>query len=171
MYSVEPQVVEQFLRYISFVREQFFEDIFQEHAFGQRSSIIHIARSDDKFQEFSLVIYDDMQFESIEPAHGGLAALHYAFEHLVLFNPLVMANTQTSAVGKGNSCAFAKLAHLQETREHKRNLLLQFHETVIRNKRWKIVFHMQAHVLQIKMFQTLVSSQVKKNKYRRDLAL
>jgi hypothetical protein len=42
--------------------------------FRNRSPIIDIARGQKKRQEFALVVHDEMQFEAIEPAHGGLAA-------------------------------------------------------------------------------------------------
>jgi len=65
--SVNEELFEEVFRDIAPVSEELAEDPFVKVYVFQGSSVVHVARSEEKIKQFPLVIDDQMKFESIEP--------------------------------------------------------------------------------------------------------
>lgn len=121
----------------------------------ERFPVIHVAGSKDKVQDFSPVVDDQVELESIEPADGTLPFLGDIFECLMLFLPLYMAATKRGGVDKGDSGTSAHAHHLDKDRQRYANFTLQFYKTIVGHSLREIFPHVLLDVKDIKAFQVL----------------
>ena len=69
MYTIDKHLFKQRLAYIPLVSEQFAEQPFVEVFVFQGLPVIGIAGREQEIDQLAFVIYNDMQFEAIEPAN------------------------------------------------------------------------------------------------------
>ena len=131
LYPVIEQPLEQPLRYVSLVCEQFSEHIVSQPVEHLRIPVINVSLCKHEIQKFSPFIAYQMEFEAKIPTHCTLAKLRISLEHLVPVYALVVADWDTSAVNKTYACAPAETEQLEEQHHLYRHSGFQFNETVI----------------------------------------
>ena len=169
--AVNEEALEEFLANISFVSNELAIQEFYEGLVLKRLAVIDIARSNHEVEHFSLLIADEVQLKSEEPAHRALSPLGYTFERPVNMDALILADPEWCAVNETDTCAFAQQHFLDEKGQGNSNLLLQFHKAVIRYQFWEQVAEMVGNMLQIEMLQATVARAVKQNHNHHDFCL
>jgi len=158
---------EEILADVSLVSHQLSENLLDEGLVPQRLPIIDIARGDHEVQQVSLLIADQVELEAIKP----LPALGKTLEDLVEMDALVPASAQRGAVHEADARTGSHAAFLHEQDERNGNLPLQFNEAVIGNGMREQVRHILANFIQVKVFQTFISTQVEQYHYRYYLSI
>ena len=87
--------------------------------------------SNHEVKQLALLIADQVQLESEEPAHGALSPLRNTLERLVYMDALVLAYPQRCAVNEADACTFAQQHLLDKQGKRDGYLFLQFHETIL----------------------------------------
>src|SRR5689334_16444674 len=72
-----------------------------------RLAVVDIARRQSKSQQFALIVDNKVQFEAIEPSHGGLASPGKALKDFVGRNTVVITDGEGRRVDEGNPGATA----------------------------------------------------------------
>ena len=165
--AIHKEFGEEVLADVPLVSHQFAEDLLNKGLVPERFPIIDIARGDHEVQQVSLLVADEVEFEAVKPSHRALASLGEALKDLVKMDALVPANTQRGTVNETDACAGSHAALLYEQDERDGNLPLQFNEAVIGNGLREQVSHILADIIQVKVFQTFISTQVEQyhNRY------
>ena len=148
---------------VPFVSHQLSEDLFDERFVAERFPVVDIAGSDHEVQQVPLFVANQMQLEPVEPSHRALAPLGEPLEDLVEMDTLIPAHPQGCAVHKADSRAASHAALLDEQDERDGNLPFQFNESVIGNGMREQVSHILANFIQVKVFQTFISTQVEQD--------
>jgi len=76
--------------------------------------VIDMAWRQPKRQEFSCIIHDEMQFETIKPAHGGLAPSCNVLKDPVRRNTVIVTDGKRRRVDEGNPHT-AAFVHMEIT--------------------------------------------------------
>jgi 1-acyl-sn-glycerol-3-phosphate acyltransferase len=116
--------------------------------FGHGPAIIGVARGHLARQQLALVIDDHVQFEAINPAHGGFAALRQATKDPMLPNAAVMTHGQWGRVHKRNAATVAQ-AGLQIGAERTNGWWHQFHKALLAHGLRKLAVQLAAHIRQV----------------------
>ena len=74
----------------------------------QRFTVINVSRRYHKVEKLSLLIANQVQFETEKPTHRAFSSLSYAFENFVNMYSLVFADAQWCAVNEAYSRAFSQ---------------------------------------------------------------
>src|SRR5918911_147921 len=72
-----------------------------------RLAVVDIARRQSKGQQFALIVDNKVQFETIEPTHGGLAPPGKALKDFMGSNTVVITDSEGRRVDEGNPGATA----------------------------------------------------------------
>ena len=158
--AVHEKSGEEVLADVPLVPDQFSEDSLDEGFVPERIPIVNIAWCEHEVQELSLFAADQMQFEAVEPSHRTLPPLGKPLEDLVEVDSLVPAHPQGGAVHETDARADSHAASIHEQDEGNHHLPLQLDEAVVGDGAGKQVSHMPAYVIQVKVFQTFVSTQM-----------
>ena len=169
--AIHKEFGEEVLADVTLVSHQLAENLFNKRFVPERLPVVDVARGDHEVQQISLLIADQMEFEAIKPSHRALPALGKALENLVKMDTLVPANTQRGTVHETDACAGSHTALLHEQDERNGNLPLQFNESVIGNGMREQVRHILANFIQVKVFQTFISTQVEQYHNRYHLSI
>lgn len=94
MHVVNKQHVKEILADVSPVGKELAEESLCKTAVLQRCPVIDIARRELPLYDFSLVIDDQMNFESVGPSHRAFSLPGQAFHGLVRVHPLDMEGYQ-----------------------------------------------------------------------------
>ena len=89
MDSVNEKLFKEVCRDVASVCEELAEDPFVEVHVFQGGSVVYITRSQKKIKQFSLVIDDQMKFESIEPSKGIFPFWVISLKDLCCFSLLI----------------------------------------------------------------------------------
>ena len=73
VYAVHEESLEEILADVSPIGEQLAKQLFREAFVFQRSAVVDIARGQLPLHDLALVVDDQVQLESVEPAHRALA--------------------------------------------------------------------------------------------------
>ncbi len=95
------------------------------------------------------VVDDQMQLESIEPAHRALSLSRPSPHGLVLLLPLDVAGYQGRGVDDGYACALAQGTGLEEDQQVKPHLSLTLHEAGVGYGMGEILAHVLADIAQV----------------------
>ena len=161
--AVNEQALEKFLADISLVPNKFPIQEFYDCLMLKWLSVINVSRGNHEVKQLALLIADQVQLESEEPAHGTLTPLRNTLERLVYMDALVLAYPQRCAVNEADACTFAQQHLLDEQGKRDGYLILQFHETIVGNQLRKQMAQMLGNMLQIEMLQTAVAGTMKQN--------
>ncbi len=82
------------------------------HHLGNRSAIIHIARSQTTRKPLASIIDGQVQFEAVKPSHAGFATPGISGKDAMLTDPLGITDFQRSRVNEADACA-SPIATLQ----------------------------------------------------------
>jgi len=91
MYVIHEKFLKQALADIASVSEQLSEKFLYELLVLQRFPVVHIARREQPLYDFSFVIDDQVELETIEPPHRALAFLSPAPHGLMVVFALDLA--------------------------------------------------------------------------------
>ena len=149
MYVIHEKAFEEVLTDIAPVGKKLSEEAFRKLIVFQRLAVIAVPRRELPLYDLTLVIDDQMKFESVEPAHRAFSFLGPAFHGLVHVHPLDMAGHQGSGVNDGDARTFAQGACLKEQEQVKSDLGLTFYESVVGDDMRELFAHMLAYVTQI----------------------
>ena len=122
--TVNEEALEKFLANISFVPNKLAIQEFHEGLVLKRLAVIDVARSNHEVEHFSLLITDEVQLESEEPAHRALSPLGYTLERPVNMDTLILADPERRAVNEADTRTFAQQHFLDEKGQGNGNLLL-----------------------------------------------
>jgi hypothetical protein len=131
MDAIDKKFVEQCFRDVAFISNEFPKYLVMKVFILQGFAVIYIGLCEKEIQDFTFVIYNDMQLEPKEPAHGTLSFGCKAFESFVLKFAPDVANPDGGGIDKRNTGAFAKTAQLQENRHGHQRFLLQFNKACL----------------------------------------
>ena len=90
----------------------------------ERFPVIHVARGKDKVEYFSLVVDNQVQFETVEPAYGALSLFGDTLECPMLLLPFYVATAKGRGIDKGDPGSLAHAHHLDEDCQRHTNLAL-----------------------------------------------
>ena len=142
MDSVNEELFEEVFRDIASVSEELPEDPFVEVHVFQGGSVVYITRSQKKVKQFSLVINDQVEFESIEPPKRAFPFPGKFLEGFMLLFSFDMAALNGCRIDKRNTSALPQRFRSKEDSKRYTNLSLEFYEAVVRRSMWKILLHM-----------------------------
>ena len=171
VYAVVEEVVEEPLRDVSAVSEQFAVQVFRQHLPHLGVAVVGVGRGEAEGDDFRLVVADEVQLEPVAPAHSPLAVGGKPIEHLVHVPPDVVADGYHGGVHVAHTVAPAERAHLQEEHHDEEHAALQLHETVVRDCRGEQVLAAAEDVVNVEMLQALVASKVEHQQYGHNLAV
>ena len=155
---------------IALIGKQLPEDPVQEPFALQRGPIIGTGLSDGEIEYFALVVYDDVQLEAMEPAHGRFPRIGNSLEDFVAANALIFADADGRGIYERNPRALSQTAGFQEQGQGHQVLLHQFCKPIVRNGIWELVCHVLLKVEQVEMFERPKSAQLKDDHNGDDLA-
>ena len=149
VYIIDEEHFEEVLADIASVGEEFPEESLGELPVLQRFPVIDVSRGELPLDDLPLVVDDQMQFESIEPAHRALPFGRPSLHGLVLLLPLDVTGDNRRGVDDGYARALAEGAGLKEEQQMKPHLSLALHEAGIRYGVGEILAHVLADIAQI----------------------
>ena len=94
-----PELFKQGLGNVATIGDQLAKQLFAQCRY--RFTIIDIAGCNLARQEFTTLIDDQMEFETVKPAHRTLAAISKFGEDLVIMDTMVVAHAQGGRVNEG----------------------------------------------------------------------
>lgn len=171
MYAVREKTGEKCLGDISLVSIYLPQHIVCQAVEYLLVSVVNIRLCQHEVNEFSLLIADKMQLESIIPAHRTLASGSIAFEDLVLVNALVVANGYTGAVDETNASTFSKAEQLKEQGHLYCYTRLQLNEAIVGHCLGEVTLQIAFHITQIVVLEVAVGVEVEADEDRHDLAV
>lgn len=160
LYPVDEQHFHQAFPYIALIGEELSVYPVKETFFFERFPIVHVRLRYGKVEYFSPVVYDDVQFEAMEPAHGRTPRSGDALEYLVVGDALVLADPDRGRINEGNTGAVAKTASLKEQGHGHQVALHKLGKPVIGDRIGEVVLHMGLYVEYIKMLEAPETAQL-----------
>ena len=115
-----------------------------------RLPIVHVSGRDYEVQQVTLLVVDQVQFESVEPAHRALPILGESPEYPVAVDVLVPAHPQRGAGHEVDVRTRSHAALPNEQDEGDGHLALQFDESVVGNNVREQVSHILACLVHVK---------------------
>lgn len=171
VYVIDEEHLKEVLADVPPVCEELAEELLGEPPVLQRLPVIDIARSELPPDDLAPVVDDQVQLETIEPAHRALALGRPPPHRLVLLLALDVVGDQRRGVYDGYARALAQGACLQEQQQVEGNLSLTLHETVVGDGVWELIAHVLAYVTEIKRLEVTEMTCVEQNEYGHDLAV
>ena len=149
VYIIDEEHFEEVLADIASVDEEFPEESLGELPVLQRFPVIDVSRGELPLDDLPLVVDDQMQFESIEPAHRALPFGRPSLHGLVLLLPLDVTGDNRRGVDDGYARALAEGAGLKEEQQVKPHLSLALHEAGVGYRIGEILAHVLADIAQV----------------------
>ena len=112
-----------------------------------------------------------MQFEFEEPTLRTFPTCFQTFKSLMYMYSLVPAYSQWRGIHKTNYGTCTQQYLFDEYSERKQYFLFQFNKAVVGNSPWEEMRQMLTDIFQIKMFESSVSSWMKKNHDKHDFRI
>ena len=150
VYAVHEESLEEILTDVSPIGEQLAKQLFREAFVFQRSAVVDIARGQLPLHDLALVVDDQVQLESVEPAHRALAQGRQSPHRPVRSPTFDMADGQWRGVYDGDASALAQSACLKEQQQVHPHLRLALHEAVVGDGVGELRTHMLADIVQVK---------------------
>lgn len=166
VYTVGEEGLHGFPSDISLVGIDLAEDLFEGIPFFEGSPIVHVGLGDAELQYIAPLVYGQVQFEPVEPSHGGLPRGGRPVEYLVALYTFVAAYPDLGGTGKGDTGTVAHGGSLQKERHGQKAPAHGFHEPVVGNGPREIHFHVQLYAIQAKVLEGPVTAQVEECHYR-----
>lgn len=133
------QALEEFLLDVSPVCEDLpIQDLCKHHPYPA-IPVIHVCSCKTERYHFSGIIAEQVQLESMAPAHGTLTVLGKAGKDLVVISSYIVAYGYHGAVNVGDSRTLAKSIELHEQHHLKEHSWHELNEAVIGNRVGKIL--------------------------------
>ena len=133
VYPVGEETGEEGFGDVSLVRVDLSQHVVSQPVENLLVTVVNVRSGQHEIDELTFLIADEMQLESVEPAHRALAYLRITLEHLVALDAFVVADRNTCTVDEANARALSKTEQLKEQGHLDCNARLQFHETVVRH--------------------------------------
>lgn len=171
VYAIVEEVIEEPLRDVSPVGEEPAVQILCQHFPHLRVAVVCVGRGEAESDDFGLVVADEVQLEPVAPSHRPFAVGGKTFEDLVHVSPDVVTDGYHSGIQITHAVAPAEGAHFQEEHHDEKHAAFQFHETVVRNRRWEEVLAGAEDIVDVKMLETLVASKVEHQLHGHNLAV
>ena len=99
---------QKFLAYVSSVGEYLSKEPVCEVLVLQGFTVVHIPRRERPLYDFPAVVYDDVQFEAVEPSHRGLSLRRPSLHRLMAVRALDVARHQRCGIDDGYARALAQ---------------------------------------------------------------
>lgn len=171
MDPIHEQDLGQFLGNVSLVSEQLTVNPPDEPLVLQWLTVIDIGGGNGEAQDLAPVIDNDMELETVEPSHGGLAHLGQILEHFVVLDAFVPAHPHRGGVHKGNARTAAHTTGFQEHGKGQDIGLHQLGEPIVGNRPGKLRLHVLLYVMDVEVFEAPEPAQVKNDRYGDNLGL
>jgi hypothetical protein len=119
----------------------------------ERFPVIHIARSKDKVQDFPLIVDNQVELETIEPAGGALPFFDDTFKCLMLFLPFYVTAVKRGGVNKEIPVHLpVHIILTNKDRQGHTDFALQFYQTIAGYGIGEIFLHMLLYIKRHKNF-------------------
>lgn len=114
MHPIIPQATEKRLGDVTLICIELTENLVSQCVNDRLVAVVNICACEHKVDQLTLLIAEQMQFESDVPSHGALPFLRKPFEHLHAELALVVNDRNTCAVHKTDPGAFPETGKFQE---------------------------------------------------------
>ena len=171
VYIIHEELFKEVLADISSVSEEFSEQTVSKPLVFQWLAVVLIAGSECPLYNLGLVVDDQVQLQTVEPSHCGLALCCPSAHGLVRVHPLDVAYFQRRGVYDGNARALTQGTGLQEEQQLKPDLCLSLNEAVVGYGVRKVAAHMLADVAKIKGLQVTETASVEQHQDSHYLAV
>ena len=131
---------------VSFVRIDLSQHVVSQPIEHLLVAVVNVRPGQHEIDELTFLVANEMQLESVEPAHRTLAYLRIALEHLVALDAFVVADRNACTVDEANARALSETEQLEEQGHLDCYARLQFHETVVRHSLREAVPQITLHV-------------------------
>jgi hypothetical protein len=119
-------------RNITFVAIHFAKKFSAKRLNNALIAVICIARSYTKIKQFTRIVYYQMQFESVKPAHCAFANGSNVLENLVSTYSFIITNRYFCGINEGNSGAFSATNQFEKKDKMNHNFSFKFYKTIVR---------------------------------------
>lgn len=154
---IDKEPVKKVLGNVASIGNEFAKKILGECSVFQRFSVITIARCDLIVDDFTPVVDNNMQFESIKPTHGAFAFLSPSPHCPMPMSSFDMTSLQWGGIDERDACTLTQTTHIEKCYQLETYPALQLHKAIIRDKMWELGSTRVGDVLKIKSFQISVS--------------
>ena len=171
VYVIDKEHLKEVLADVPPVCEELAEELLGEPPVLQRLPVIDIARSELPTDDLAPVVDDQVQLETVEPAHRALALGSPSPHRPVLFLTLDVAGHQGRGVDDGYARALAKRARLEEQQQVKSHLCLTLHEAVVGEPVGELTPHVLADIAKVEGLEVAEMTCVEQHENCHDLAV
>ena len=165
LYAVDEQQLEKGPADISPISAEFALDVLQIAPVPQRLAVVGVARGNHEVEYLAAVVDDQVQLETVEPAHGGPALLRKAGESAVGVHALDVAYPQCRGVGEAYAGTLAQEHVLDEQAQADGHFLLQLYEAAVGDHSGKQMPHVTAHIAEIEVLEAAEPSGMEQDEY------
>ena len=159
------------LRDISFVGVKFAEHLVSQRINDVLVAVVHVGTGQDKVNQLSLLVAEQMQLEADIPAHRALTLGRDILEHLHAELALVVDYRDAGAVDKTDSCALSETCQPKEHCQSHETAWHDLHEAVVGECAGKQMLPVNAYTPQIIMLEVAVGVEVKADQDCDDLGI
>ena len=139
--TLTEQALEEFLLDVSSVSEDLPKQDLCKHRSYPAIPVIHICSCKTECYHFTGIIAEQVQLESMAPAHGTLSVLGKAGKDLVVISSYIVTYGYHCAVNERYTRTLAESIELHEQHHLKEHSWHEFNEAVIGNRVGKILTH------------------------------
>ena len=154
------QAFEEFLLDVSPVGEDLPIQDLCKHRPYPAVPVIHICSCKTERYHFAGIIAEQVQLESMAPAHGALSVLGKAGKDLVVISSYIVVYGYHGAVNVGDSGTLAKSIELHEQHHLKEHSWHELDEAVIGNRVGKILPHRPFAPIQIILLEIAIRAEM-----------
>lgn len=171
MYAPVKKVLEQGLLDVSPVGKDFTVEFLGEYRPHPFVPVVNICACKTKGYDFSAVIAQKVQLESVTPSHRSLTVRCHVLEDLVGIAAQVMAHGYHCGIHEADAVALAKAAELHKEHHVEEHAGHEFNEAVIRNGIRKIIGQMLTYIKEVVVFEIGERTEMVTDKYRHYLTI
>ena len=148
---------------VSLVRHEFSEDLFRKLLVLQRGTIIRVGLRQLPLDDFSVVVDNDVQFETEEPPHSPFATCGKSPKGFVSSRSLVVTHPNGGGINDRDARAIAQTTVVEKQIKFERNHLLTFHNAIVREYDGKVLSPLFADHLGVESLECSVARKVKED--------
>ena len=167
--SLLPEAFKKLPGHIALVREQLATHFPCEAFHDIRAAVVPISCGQAEGKDLPAVIDGKVKLKAVKPSCGTFPALCQPFEHLMLWNPVAVADIQCCGIHKADPCAFPPAGMCEQGKGHCRKRH-QLHKAVIADKPWEELLPFADDKPRVVPLERAEAGMVEEGAYRHGLA-
>lgn len=171
MYAPVKKVFKQVLLDVSPVSKDLAVEFLGEYRPHPFVPVVNVCACKTECYDFSAVIAQEVQLESVTPSHRSLPVRCHVLEDLVGIAAQVMAHGYHRGIHEADAAAPAEALNLHEEHHMEEHAGHEFNEAVIRDGIRKITGQMLTYVKEVVMLEIGERTEVVTDKYRHYLTM